>query len=344
MSTWATIFQKEAGTVYKAKGFTASNIPKRKRKGATFIPMDYTQDIEPITNPAGAITQQSQQLIGELKDAFVRVTGIGRVMFDDPTINPTSNQALMTTLKGVIDIVEDKQSRWEPILVEMFTDALELAAKFDPSIKEVVQDDNGWYLYVKWPSVLRREDATYQTMYMNRFNNNTISLGSYLEAMGTEDVTEEIDRIKDEMKDATVAAILSRQLGLLAQSIISPPSQPSPDVKINLRGDLTPYQEANLASKQGFNDGPFPPTAGPQGTGGLAAQENTDNEGFVTGPPFAGGEAIQRGPDGQPIQDQPNPTLTPDQNTGQTASIPGSGAPAVSPEGAIAMQQQNEGR
>jgi hypothetical protein len=344
MSTWATIFQKEAGTVWKAKGFTAANIPKRKRKGATFIPMDYTQDIEPLTNPAGAITQQSEQLINELKDSFVRVTGIGRVMFDDPTINPTSNQALMTTLKGVIDIVEDKQSRWDPVIVEMFTDALELAAKLDPSIKEFVQGDEGWYLYVKWPSVLRREDATYQTMYLNRFNNNTLSLGSYLEAMGTEDVTEEIDRIKDEMKDPVTAAILSRQMGVIANQVIAPPGPPQPDVKVNLRGDLTPYQEANLAHKQGFNDGPFPPTAGPQGNQGLQAQENADNADFVTAPPYQGGTDIMRGPDGQPVEDQPNPTLTPDQNTGQTASIPGSGATAVSPEGAIAMQQQQEGR
>jgi len=37
-----------------------------------------------------------------------------------------------------------------------------------------------------------------------------------------------------------------------------------------------------------------------------------------------------------PIEDQPNPQLTVDQNQGQTASMPGSGqAPPVTPEGAI---------
>lgn len=342
MSTWMTLFHRETAPVYKAKGFVTQNVPRRNRKKATFIPMTLEQDISEL-GQQNSFGPNSRQVLEELKDALVRVLGIGRVLFDDPTINPTSNQALMTTLKGVIDIVESKQKIWEPVLVDMFTEALNLSARIVPELKEAVADP-GWKLYTRWPSVLRREDATYQQMWLNRFNAGTVSVATYLEAMGTEDLSEEIDRLRDDMADPVRAAILSHQLGLLAQQVIAPPSAPAPDVKVNLRGDLTPYQEANIASSQGFNSGPFPPTAGPQGQQGLAAGENADNVGFLTGSAFNGGTPIQQGPDGQPIQDQPNPVLTPDQNTGQTASQPGSGAPAVSPQGAINMANQQAGK
>ena len=46
----------------------------------------------------------------------------------------------------------------------------------------------------------------------------------------------------------------------------------------------------------------------------------------------------------QQTPDQPDLQLTPDQNQeGQTASMPGSGAPAVSPQGAINMDNQQRG-
>lgn len=343
MSTWITLFNREVSPVYLAKGFEGQRIPQRKRKQTTFIPMTPEQTIQMLEH-AGAYTGESKQIVEELKDAFVRVTNISRIMFDDPTINPTSNQALMTTMKGLIDAVEDKQARWEAVLTQMFTEALELTAKMLPEMAGAITKDEGWHLNIKWPSVLRREDATYQQMYLNRFNSGTLSVSSYLEAMGEEDTTEEIDRIRDELKDPTTAAVLGRQVGALAQQVITPPQPQGPDVKVNLRGDLTPYQEANLATQQGFNDGPFPPTAGPQGQQGLAAQENADNVGFIEGNAFNGGTPIQQGPDGQPVQeDQPNPQLTVDQNAGQTASQPGSGAPAVSPEGAINQMEQRNG-
>jgi len=343
MSTWATLYQKEVYNTYKAKGFEDQSIPRRIRKSTTFIPMSQEQDIQPLDQP-GNFGAETKAFIEELKENFVRVAKVGRVLFDDPTINPSSNQALMTTLKGVVDVVEEKQANWTPVLREMFKDALVLATYAVPELKPVVEEE-GWNLKIEWPTILRREDATYQQMYLNRFNSNTISLESYLEAMGVDDTTEEVDRIRDEMKDPIQAAILSRQLAVVANQLLAPPPQaPTPDVKVSLRGDLTPNQEANLASQQGFNDGPFPATMGPQGQGGLAGQENLDNQGFFNGNPFSGGTAIQKDAQGNPIDQAPNPQLTSDQNTGQTASMPGSGAPAVSPQGAIDMMNQQEGK
>lgn len=351
MSNWTTLFHKEVFPTYKAVGFIGGNLPKRQRKQTTFIPMQPEQDINLLDQPNN-FAQQSNQLIEELKESLVRLLGVGRVLFDDPTINPSSNQALITTLKPVIDAAEDKQALWSPILVDMFTDALNTVAKFDKNVKELVDTDEEWYFYVQFPSILRREDASFQQMVLNRFNAGNISLESYLEMVGVQDVQEEIDRIRDNMKDPYVAAVLGRalpQLAQLALEKLNPPAAPQPDVKVSLRGDLTPYQEANLATQQGFNDGPFPPTAGPQGNQGLIAQENADNAEFMTDDAFAGGTPIQRGPQGEVVgggayEDAPQPTLTTDQNTGQTASQPGSGATAVSPEGAIAQNNQRRGR
>lgn len=273
MSTWITLYHKEVAPLYVGKGFSSQNsIPRRKKKQATFVPASLEQSIEQLqTNQAyGPI---SKNLIDELKDALVRTLGIGRVLFDDPTVNANSNQALMTTLKGVIDIVETKQKIWEPVLVEMFTNALNLAATMIPELKDAITDP-GWKVYLRWPSVLRREDATYQQMWLNRFNAGTVSVDSYLEAMGVENTSEEVDRIRDDMSDPVRAAIQGKQLGQLAAMAIMPQPQMDPSM----------------------------------------AQ-----------------------------QDQALPQLTPDQNTGQSASMPGSGAPAVSPKGANAMMAQRQG-
>lgn len=314
MSTWVTLFHGEISPLYKAKGFASQSIPTRKRKKATFIPMTLEQDITELGRQ-GDVGNASRQIIEELKDSLVRVTGIGRVLFDDPTINPTSNQALMTTLKGVVDIVESKQKNHEPILVEMFTDALKLATKIAPDLKEAIEDP-GWRFYVRWPSVLRREDASYQQMWQNRFNAGNTSVETFLEAMGVEDISEEIDRIRDDMSDPVRAAILGKQLPQLAQNTITPPTTgaPSPQVKYNVN---------------------------------VNAKTETDPEMNAA----VIGEVMGGQPDAFPAPQeapQPNQTpdlqLTPDQNQeGQTASMPGSGAPAVSPQGAINMVNQNNG-
>lgn len=342
MSTWATLYQKEVYNSYKAKGFDGQTIPSRLRKKITMIPMSQEQDIIPLDQP-GNFGAETKQFIEELKENFVRVAKVGRVLFDDPTLNPSSNQALMTTLKGVVDVVEEKQANWAPVLTQMLRDALDLASQIEPQLKSVVTED-GWDLKIEYPSILRREDATYQQMWLNRFNANTVSLESYMEAMGEDDPTEETDRLRHEMKDPLQAAILSRQLGVLANQVIAPPSPQGPDVKVSLRGNLTPNQEANIADQQGFLDGKFPPSAGPQGNEGMASTDNVENTGYIEGDQNKAGFAQQIGPDGQPVADQPLPQLTPDQNTGQTASMPGSGATPVSPEGAINMVNQQGGK
>lgn len=315
MSTWVTLYHKETAPIYKAKGFTSQgSIPRRKKKTATFVPMGMEQDLEQLQS-SQVVGQVSKQLVEELKDALVRVTGIGRVLFDDPTVNANSNQALMTTLKGVIDIVETKQKIWEPIIIEMFTDALELATYITPDLKEAVKDP-GWKVYVRWPSVLRREDATYQQMWLNRFNAGTTSVDSYLEAMGVENTTEEVDRIRDDMSDPVRAAIMGKQLGALAAQTITPPQTgaPAPQVKYNVNVN------AKTENDPAMNEAVIGEVMG------------ADPEAFP-------GQPEQP----QPTPDQANPQLTPDQNTGQTASQPGSGAPAVSAEGAIAMAEQQSG-
>lgn len=365
MSDYITLTNKSLFPLLLAKGFDPAALPKKKQREMAVVAAELDQSIEAVNMPT-AFGYDYEKLIDRLLDFLVRETGVGRVLFDDPTINPSSNQALMTTLKGVIDIVEDKQSRWEPVLADMFQKALEKAAHFDKKIAASIASDDNWYLYTRWPSVLRREDATYQQMWLNRFNSNTVSLDTYLEAMGTEDVSEEKDRIRDNMKDPVSAAILGKQLSELAHFTIFQslgiPLYGFNQPKITLRGDLTPQQEGNLAQNQGFNDGPFGASVGPQGREGEYADQNVINQGFVQGgtQPYAKygmptgvtpGQPIHpatpgagQGAPGAPAPQAANPQLTSDQNTGQTASMPGSGATAVSAQGAINQHHQRKGK
>lgn len=367
MSDWVTLGNKVLFPKWKALGFDISTVPRPKSRTAQMIPMDVDQDIRLIDTPT-QFGYEFPKLIDQLTTDFVRTTRISRVLFDDPQAAASnSNQALTTSMKGTIDAVEKKQKIWQNVLVQMFDDALRTLARHHEDIASVVDPDENWSLYVKWPSVLRKEDPIYQQMLLNRFNAGTVSVDSFMEEQGVSDPGEEVDRIRDNMSDETTAAILGRQLPALAQKLIAPPADPNapkqPEIKhtVNWRADMTPQQEANLATTiPGFQDGPFGMSMGPQGNQGLAAGENTDNKGFLDGNPFKGGEAINRGPDGKPLPtpavpsgapgvnsdgtSAPSQIQTSDMNSGTgVVSAPGSGATPVSPQGAIDKQNQNDG-
>jgi len=350
LSDWRTVSAKVNFPKYRAYGFGLDTpLPKSEPRKIQAIPLSEGQDLLPLDqgNP-DKLDFRAQ--MDELKEQFVRETGISRVLFDDPSVTLNSNQALLTSMKPTSDIAEAKKQLWGPIIEELFTDALETIGKYNKELSDLTTGD--YELKVMWPSVMQKEDPVYQQMLLNRFNSNTISLQSFLEQQG--ETKEEVDRIRDELEDPVTASILGRILNVLAEQKIAPPDQqPQPDVKINLRGDLTPQQEGNLATQQGFNEGPFPPSMGPQGGQGLVAGENADNVGFLNGDPFQGGTPINRGPDGQPIQAN-------DTNTGQTpngqiatpannqegqgvVSQPGSGATPTSAQGAINKTNQNVG-
>jgi hypothetical protein len=346
LSDWRTVSAKVNFPKYRAYGFGLdTHLPKPEPRKIQAIPLSEGQDLLPL-DQGNPDKMDFRAQMEELKEQFVRETGVSRVLFDDPSVTLNSNQALITSMKPTSDIAEAKKQLWGPVIEQMFTDALETIAQFNNDLKDITTGD--FELKVMWPSVMQKEDPVFQQMLLNRFNSNTISLQSFLEQQG--ETKEEVDRIRDELEDPVTASILGKMLGALAQQKIAPPDQaPQPQVKVNLRGDLTPQQEANLATQQGFNEGPFPPSMGPQGGQGLIAQENADNVGFLNGDPFQGGTPITRGPDGKPVgmqqQDQRPQQATPAQNQeGQgVASQPGSGATPVSAEGAIAQDNQQAG-
>lgn len=354
LSDWRTVSAKVNFPKYKAYGFGPdTQLPKSEARKIQVVPLAEGQDMQELSqgNP-NQLDFRAQ--MDEEKEQFVRETGLSRVLFDDPSVTLNSNQALLTSMKPTSDIAEAKKQLWTPIITDIFQDALETIALYNEAVKDLVDDDDNWSLKVMWPSLMQKEDPVFQQMLLNRKNAGVISIQSYLEAQG--ESKEELDRIRDEMNDPITAAIHGSMLNFIAEQLLAPPSnEPSVKTSINLRGDLTPQQEANLATKSGFNDGPFPPSMGPQGGQGLVAQENADNAGFLTGNAYQGGLPITRGPDGQPVGMQRNDT-----NTGQTPnaqiatsaqnqagqgvmSQPGSGATTTSAQGALNQTTQNNG-
>ena len=352
LSDWRTVSAKVNFPKYKAFGFGIDTpLPKSEPRKIQAIPLAEGQDLVSL-DQGNPDKMDFQAQMEELKEQFVRETGVSRVLFDDPSVTLNSNQALLTSMKPTSDIAEGKKQLWGPVIEQMFKDALETIGQYEKDLADVTDGD--FELKVMWPSVMQKEDPVYQQMLLNRFNSNTISLQSFFEQQG--ESKEEIDRIRDELEDPVTAAILGRIINVLAEQKVVPPSD-KPEVKttVNLRGDLTPQQEANHATNLGFQDGPFPASMGPQGGQGLVAQENADNQGFLTADAYKGGTPINRGADGKPVTMQKSDT-----NTGQTpnaqvatpannqpgtgvVSQPGSGATPVSAQGAINQTQQQNG-
>lgn len=341
LSDWRTISNKVNFPKFKGFNFGPDvTLPKFKSRQIQMLPLSEGQDIGVLPmGDSGAVDFRAQ--LEELKEQFVRETGVAQVLLDNSGVSLNSNQALITSMKPTSDIAENKKELWSPILVQLFNDALQTLAAYDKqTYGDLADDTDPWTLRVQWPSTIQKEDPIYQQMLLNRWNSSTISLQSFLEAQG--ESAEEIERIRDEMTDMTTAAIHARQFAtLFGLNFMPSPTSAPPRVNVNLRGDLAPDQLANLAYEHGFNGGegqPFPTVAGPTGYQGQNANDNMNNQGFLQGN-YPNQTPVQQGPDGKPV-------ATPANNTpgSQPVSQPGSGATQTTPQGAINQTNQNNGQ
>lgn len=357
LSDWRTVQNKVNFPKFKAFGFgLGTQMPKPKSRTVEIIGLGEGQDIQPIQNPNSQVGSEIDfiRAMDELKQAYVRETGISRQLFDIPdSAVSNSNQAALTAMKSISDQVEARRMLWSPIIQQIFYDALECLALWDDNIASLLDDQGDWYIRTEWPPAMRKDDPTYMTLKLNRLVSGTMSVQSFLESLG-ENAKEEIDRIADEMKNPTTAAIHGKLLAVLAESLImGPPSSAPPKVAINLRGDLTPEQETNLSVEHGFGEGPiFGPTSGPQGELGIRATDNAVNDvggpnprvsgqGYSAGSPIISGDTTPN-TGGNPQMMTPPGNNQPGQ---QPSSQPGSGQPTPnSPEGNLAQQQQRQGR
>jgi hypothetical protein len=220
LSDWRTVAAKV--NFAKLKGFNFSpqaTLPKFANRKMQLLPLSEGQDLTPLQLGDGGSIDWSRQL-DELKSLFVRETGVSRVLFDDPSVTLNSNQALLTSMKPTSDIAENKKQLWSPIIVQLFTDAINTIADHKKEYRDLAQGN--WSLKIQWPSVMQKEDPVFQQMLLNRWNAGTISLETYLEMQG--ETKEEIDRMRDDFYDPVTAAAIGHAMSPLAQYVLGLPS------------------------------------------------------------------------------------------------------------------------
>lgn len=347
LSDWRTVASKVNFPKYKAFGFGLDvQLPKPKARTVEFIPLGEGQDIQPIQNPnsEGGSEVDFQRQIAELKEAFVRETGISMQLFDMPdSPQISSGQTGMIAMKSISDQVESRRQLWSPIIMKVFEDALTILSLWDKNIAEITNGDDDWYIHVDWPAAMRKDDPSYVTMLLNQFTMNAISLQTMFERLGI-NAKEEIDRINDEMNNPLTAAIHGKMLSLLAEfKIAGPPTSSPPKINVNLRGDLNPNEMADLATEHGIvtPQSPFPEILGPQGNTGLRANDAAVNKGFVTGD----NSPTPNYQNGQGQAAQPLTPASGNQPGNQIMSAPGSGQPTPNtPQGNINQQAQRKGK
>ena len=268
LSDWRTVANKVNFPKFKALGFGQNvNLPKPKPRTVELIPLKEGQDIQLITQGDSNQFDFKAQL-DELEKEFVRETGISRVLFSDPTITLNSNQALMTSMKPTTDIAQAKKTLWKPVLTQLFTDALETLAEYDKDIAELVKADDGWALKVVYPDYIAKYDPSAFAMLLNRFNAGLISAQGFMEALG--ETKEEVDRIGDEMDEVTSAAILGKQLPMLAQHAVQMEIQKD---QLALQAEQQ-KQQASIVNETGV-DASGKPIAPPAGAGGAGSVGNS---------------------------------------------------------------------
>lgn len=291
MSDYTTLIDKILFPKIKFKGYESINLPKAEPREVQGFAMGLDQDMEILQ--FSPMTYPYDRVISEIKESLFRSLGLGRVLIDDPTVSFESNQAMMTGMKSTVDIAEDKQNRWKNTIVELLEDIYQDLLKHNAKFRESIGGEDVRF-DIEWPSVLRKEDSSYRTMLFNDVTRGLSSFETYLNKTGCPDASEEMDRVKSEMKDPVLGAILSANLRMVNQVEIQEDQQEDMERK---------------AAEQGMQIDP------------------------TTGQPMPVGP------------EQTGAPLTTDQNQEgqQPSSGPGTGAPAVSPEGAIATTQQNIG-
>lgn len=349
LSDWRTVASKVNFPKYKAFGFGLdTQLPKPKARTTELIPLGEGQDIQPIQNPnssAGSEIDFARQ-IGELKEAFVRETGISQQLFDLPDSTPNSRQSGMVAMQSISDQVEARRQLWTPIIGKLFEDALMVLSLWDKDVSEITKGDDDWYIRVEWPPSLRKDDPSFITMMLNQFTMGAMSVQTMFEKLGY-NAKEEIDRINDEMNSPITAAMHGKLLGLMAElKIAGPPTSAPPKINVNLRGDLNPAEVGDIAAQRQIvtPQSPFPDVLGPQGNSGLTADDNAINGGLMTGNQNTS-KANYQNAQGQNVPAAQ--LLTPptgNQPGQQVASTPGSGQPTPnSPQGNVNQQQQRRG-
>lgn len=362
LSDWRTVSSKVNFPKWKAFGFAPGvQFPKPKPRTVEMLPLVQGQDLQPLEQPnsAGLGEQDFLRQMSELQNQFIRETGISRNLFDMPDAPSNSNQAMLTAMKTTSDLTEAKRQLWTPIIEDLCKDALETLAYYDSDIKEVVTGDTDWVISVAWPPMMNKDDPAYHAMQINMFHAGLLSIETFLENMGYD--KQELDRIRAEMGDKVTAAIHGNLLSEIASLMLINPQSMAPKVNVNLRGDLSPEDVGNIAYERGLDSGPFPATIGPQGNSGLSATDNQMNKGLISGGAQTAGVATQQGiGGGQPDNTAGNAAATqasqqsgaaaqlttPGQNQPgqQPMSQPGSGAPAVTAQGAINQRKQRKGK
>lgn len=219
LSDWRTVASKVNFPKFKGFNFGPdTTTPKFKPRKIELLPLSEGQDMQLLQTGDSNGLDFGRQL-DELKEQFVRETGISRVLFDDPSVSLNSNQALLTSMKPTSDIAESKKQTWGPILTQLFTDAINTIASYRQEVKDLAQGN--WSLKIQWPSVMQKEDPVFQQMLLNRWNAGTISLQTYLEMQG--ETKEEIDRMREEFYDPVTAAAIGHAMGPLAQYVLGLP-------------------------------------------------------------------------------------------------------------------------
>jgi hypothetical protein len=297
LSDWRTVANKVNFPKIKAFGFVpGSELPKPSPRKSELIPLSDGQDLQ-LLNQGDANQFDFKAQLEELKEQFVRETGISRVFFNDPSVALNSNQALMTSLKPTTDIAEAKKAIWGPVLTEMFYDAIETIAEYDETVKSIIDESDGWKFKVMWPSTMQKDDPIYLQNLLNRFNANTISLQSFVEALG--ESKEEIDRIRDEIENPVTGAILGKSLGALYQAKL---------------------QAGQAVMQQGFLDGgqpaqPAQPAPGQNPNGGMDNQPQINTQANNT--PGSGAVSMPGSGMPQPVSAQGALAQNNQQNLGQ---------------------------
>src|ERR1017187_17984 len=173
LSDWRTLASKSNFPKFKYLNVSlGSNLPQPKARKVEGIPLAEGQDIQPLEMPNSAMLGEKDFMtqMEELQNQFVREVGIGRLLFDAPDTPSNSKQAQMGASQSIGDIVTTKRQLWEPILNKVFMDAFRKLAYFDDGLKQLYEEDSGWFLRIRWPGFASKDDPVFQTMMLNRFN------------------------------------------------------------------------------------------------------------------------------------------------------------------------------
>lgn len=290
LSALADMVMKLTYIKYKAKGFPQGKAP-RLSQDSNMYALSFNQDIEAIAEQVNNVPFDN--FLSRLETMMFTISGLSRLMMGSLPPGGDSGEALQNLLHAAIGRLEGVRTPimwawmglfdeiWVPLMRDQYrVKGVDTAGKFKSySLKQIFSSYNRCQFI--WPDVTPRDQLRAMELAMNLHKSRLLSREGAMTRAQIASPIDEMDKIRRESADTImnpqdVTLTANAEQAKLSYKMMVGQAQnpvlPRPQVKVSLKGDLSPEEVQSAAQAEGIQGAAPLPQPTPAGAPGQAPQ------------------------------------------------------------------------